>query len=133
MVLQFAQCGLGGCNIGWVDERSYTNSLGHQVTQEPQPLGYHLPVEKIDASRIAAGSGEAGDKTKMDRVFADTEDDRDRRCSSFGGKRGRVTGRGDHGHSTAHQIAIPLALGIADYGYVLQTGRVALEGPVFGK
>ena len=25
--------------------------------------------------------------------------------------------------------SIPLALGIADYGYVLQTGRVALEGP----
>jgi len=25
--------------------------------------------------------------------------------------------------------SIPFALGIADYGYVLQTGRVALEGP----
>ena len=25
--------------------------------------------------------------------------------------------------------SIPLALGIADYAYVLQTGRVALEGP----
>jgi branched-chain amino acid transport system ATP-binding protein len=25
--------------------------------------------------------------------------------------------------------SIPLALGMADYGYVLQTGRIALEGP----
>ena len=25
--------------------------------------------------------------------------------------------------------SIPLALGIADYAYVLQTGRIALEGP----
>jgi hypothetical protein len=26
--------------------------------------------------------------------------------------------------------SIPLALGIADYAYVLQTGRIALEGPI---
>jgi branched-chain amino acid transport system ATP-binding protein len=25
--------------------------------------------------------------------------------------------------------SIPLALGLADYAYVLQTGRIALEGP----
>ena len=25
--------------------------------------------------------------------------------------------------------SIPLALGIADYAYVLQTGRIALQGP----
>src|ERR1039458_9582208 len=46
--------------------------------QEPQPLGRHLGVEKIDAGHIAARPGEAGDKTKLDRVFGDTEDDRDR-------------------------------------------------------
>jgi hypothetical protein len=52
--------------------------------QEPQPLGRHLCDEKIDAGRVAAGPGEARDKTKLDRVIADTEDDRDRRCCSFG-------------------------------------------------
>jgi hypothetical protein len=47
--------------------------------QEPQPLGRHLVDEKIDAGRIAAGPGEARDKTILDRVTADAEDDRDRR------------------------------------------------------
>ena len=85
--------------------------------QEPQPLGRHLVGEKIDAGRVAAGPGEAGDKTKLDRVFADAEDDRDRRGCSFGRERsGHAAGRGDHGHLSADQIghqcrqAIVLAL-----------------------
>ena len=73
--------------------------------QEPQPLGHHLRVEKIDAGRVAARPGETGDKTQLDRVFADAEDDRDRRCCSFGRERGRVAGRGDHGHPAADQIS----------------------------
>ena len=72
--------------------------------QEPQPLGHHLRVEKIDAGRVAARPGEAGDKTKLDRVSADTEDDWNRRCCSFGRERGHVAGRGDHSHLSANQI-----------------------------
>jgi hypothetical protein len=52
--------------------------------QECQPLGDHLPGEKIDAGRIAARPGKAGDETKLDRVLTDAEDDRDRRSRSFG-------------------------------------------------
>ena len=63
-----------------------------------------LLVEKIDTGRIAARSGKACDKTHPDRVFADAEDDRDRRGRSFGRKRGRIGERGDHGHATAHEI-----------------------------
>ncbi len=70
--------------------------------QEPQPLGRHLADEKIDTRRVAAGPGEAGDKTKLDRVFADTEDDRDRRYCSFGRDRGYLAGRGDDGHLAAN-------------------------------
>ena len=70
--------------------------------QEAQPLGRHLLGEKIDACRVAARPREAGDKTKLDRVFGDTEDDRDRRSRSFGRERGRrVGGRGDHGYAVA--------------------------------
>ena len=103
-------------SIGRIDQHGNTNSLGHQITQEPQPLCHHLRVEKIDAGRVATWPGETGDKTKLDRVFADTENDRDRRRRSFGRQRGRVAGRGDHGHLSANQIghqrrqAIVLAL-----------------------
>ena len=70
--------------------------------QEPQPLGHHLLDEEIDAGRVAARPSEAGDKTKPDRVIADTEDNRDRRCCSFGRERGHVAGRGDDGHLSAN-------------------------------
>ena len=73
--------------------------------QEPQPLGHHLLDEEIDAGCVAARPSEAGDKTKLDRVIADAEDDRDRRCCSFGCERGHVTDRGDDGHLSADQVA----------------------------
>ena len=57
--------------------------------QQPQPLGQSFSGEKIDAGRIAAGPGETGDQTQLDRVFDDAEDDRDRRGRSFGRKRTR--------------------------------------------
>src|SRR5712691_5097311 len=52
--------------------------------QKPQPLGRKFSRKKIDAGRIAARPGKAGDKTQLDRVFANAEDDRDRRGRSFG-------------------------------------------------
>ena len=72
------QCGLGVRSIGRIDERGNKNRLGHQVMQEPKPLGHQLVGEMIDAGRIATRPGEAGDKTQTDRIFGDTEDNRDR-------------------------------------------------------
>ena len=73
--------------------------------QESQPLGRQLLVENIDAGRVAAGPGQAGDKAKPDGVFGDTEDDRDGRGRSFGRERSRREhGRGNHGHLSADQI-----------------------------
>ena len=76
-LLHLPQSGLGDRSIGRIHEHRNTNGLWHQVMQEPQPLGRQLRVEKIDAGRVAAGPGEAGDKTKPDRVLADAEDDWD--------------------------------------------------------
>ena len=85
--------------------------------QKRQPLRSQLTREKIDPRQVSARPGEAGDKTKLDRVFADAEDDRDRRGRSFGHLRSIVAGwRGDNGHATAHEVsherrkAIELAL-----------------------
>ena len=56
---------------GRIDEHGNTNDSGHQLTQELQPLCRQLDREKIDAGHVAARPGEAGDKTKLDRVVAD--------------------------------------------------------------
>src|SRR5262249_25139308 len=54
---------------------------------------------------VAAWSGEVGDKTELDRVIADSEDDRNRRgCRSGGECRRRGAGRDDHGYPAADQI-----------------------------
>ena len=89
-----------------IDEYGNTNGLGHQIMQESQPLGRYLLAEKIDAGRVAAGPREAGDKTQMNGVFGDTEDNRNSRCCSFRRERSDdAAGRGDHGHLTADRSA----------------------------
>ena len=70
----------------WIDQHRNPNRLGHQFVQQPQPLGRDLLAKKIDASRIAARSGKTGDQTKLDGVFANAENDRDRRGCRFGRK-----------------------------------------------
>jgi hypothetical protein len=73
--------------------------------------------KKNNSCQVAAWPSEAGDKTKLYRVFANAEDDRDRCGRTFGHKRCKVAGgRGDNGHTAAHEIsherwqAIELAL-----------------------
>ena len=61
-------CLFGDRSIGRIDEHGNTNGFGHLVMQKPQPLGYHFAAEIIDAGRVAAGPGKAGDKTKLDRT-----------------------------------------------------------------
>ena len=56
--------------------------------------------------RIAARPGKGSDKTQLDGVFADAEDDRDRRGRGFGRQRSGIAGgRGDHGHATADEVS----------------------------
>jgi hypothetical protein len=85
--------------------------------QKCQPLRIVLTREKIDPRQVSARPGEAGDKTELDRVFADAKDDRDGRGRSFGCLGGIVAGgRCDDGHAPAHEVsherrkAIELAL-----------------------
>ena len=73
--------------------------------QEPQPLCHQLGREKIDARHIAARPGEARDKTKLDRVFGDGEDDRNRRGRRLGREcRRGAAERDNHGDLTANQF-----------------------------
>src|SRR5207253_8393209 len=65
-----------------------------------------LLVEIIDAGRVTARPGEAGDETKLDRVVTDAEDNRNRRGRGLG-REGSVVagGRGDDGHATPDQVS----------------------------
>src|SRR5262245_20474339 len=73
--------------------------------EKSQPLGRNLSGEKIDAGRVAARPGKARDKTQLDRVVADPEDDRNRCSRSFGrlGSSG-LAGRGDNSHATPDKV-----------------------------
>jgi hypothetical protein len=60
-----SQRGLGGRSIRRIDQYGDTNGLGHQLMQEPQPLGHNFTGEKIDAGRVAARPRQAGDETEL--------------------------------------------------------------------
>src|SRR5262249_47049773 len=61
-------------------------------------------AEKIKPRQIAFRPGEAGDKTKSDRVFGGEEDDRDRHGRALGRNRRRNSYRGDYSHATADKV-----------------------------
>ena len=91
--------------IKQIGEHSNPYRFRYQIVQEPQLLDHHFLAEKIDASCVAARPSEAGDEAEPNRVFADTENDRDCPCCSFGRKCGGVAARrGDYGHLSADQI-----------------------------
>src|SRR6516165_11385374 len=94
--------------------------------QQVEPLCRQLTAEKVDPCQVATRPGEAGDKTKPDRVFGGNEGDRDGRgCRLGSGRRGGCA-RGDYGDPSANQFgrhfrqSIVLVLGEAvDDCYVL--------------
>jgi hypothetical protein len=91
--------------IGRIDEHGHTGGPGHQLTQYLQPLCRQLVIEKIDAGQISTRPGETGDKAKLDRVFADDENDGDRRGCRLGRQRLTDTAqRDDDCDSPAHQF-----------------------------
>src|SRR6516225_9609952 len=91
--------------IGRIDQHGNTSGLGHQIMEKSQPLGCNLSGEKIDAGRVAARPSKPRDKTQLDRVVDDPEDDRNRCSRSFGrlGSSG-LAGRGDNSHATQDKV-----------------------------
>src|SRR6516165_6635589 len=69
-----AHRGLRSRCIGRIDEHSNTRECGHEFTHEFQSLRGQLTTKKIDARCVPAGPGEARDKAKLNRVFADNKD-----------------------------------------------------------
>src|SRR5260370_39538171 len=76
--LQVSRLSLGS-RIGRVEEQGDVGSRGYDLVQQLQPLRQQLRIQVGCAREVAAGPGETGDKSELDRVAADREDDRDRR------------------------------------------------------
>src|SRR5262249_16724722 len=98
----------------------------YQFVQKLQALCSHLSSEKINARRIAAWPGKAGDKSKPDRIFVDAKDDGDCCGCCLGSEGGGRSECGNHGNLAAYQLgcqrrkSIILAIGPAiDNGHVL--------------
>src|SRR5260221_14049157 len=78
------------------------------MAQQPQSIRQGFDDEKIDAGRVTARPREVGDKTKLDRILADAENDGDRRRRSLNRNRPRYAGgRGEYGHATVNPFRRP--------------------------
>jgi hypothetical protein len=115
-----SQRSLGIRGIRRIDKHSHTNRSGYQLTQEFQPLCHQLRRDKIEPCQVAARQGEAGNKTKPDRVVANSEGDGDRCSGRLRRERRRgAFDRDDHGDPPANQFGrqrrqpIELSLGPA--------------------
>jgi hypothetical protein len=141
-----SQYGFGTQKDGRIDKHGDASYSGHQFAQEFQPFCHHLTHENIDAGQVASRPGEASHKAKPDRVFADREDDGDRRGCRLGRQSDMITDSGDHGDLAVDQIGhqlrhpIDLILGPAvgnrhvlalDVAGLLQTlAKRAQDGPL---
>ena len=89
-----------------IDKDGNANGSGHKLAKESQSLCGQLANEKVNACQVAARPAEAGHKTEPDWVFADNEDDGDRRGCRLGRQRRSGTSVCcDHGDPSANQLA----------------------------
>src|SRR5262249_54010634 len=104
--IRYASLRALGSRIGRIDQHGNSSGLRHQIVQQLQSFRLQLTRKKIDPRQISAWPGEAGDKTELDRVFADTKDDRDRRGCSFAHLSSVIArGRGENGHATTPDVS----------------------------
>ena len=94
--------------LGWgdsrVDEHGQIFNSRHQLKQEFQPRRCQFGRQVIEACRIAPRSGETINKTEPDRVFANAEDDWDRRRRRLGRQCRSIAEARDHGDPPSSQI-----------------------------
>src|SRR5262245_20041080 len=111
------QVGFRICSVAWIDENSYAIGPRHHVSQQSKTLCGQLNCKKIYAGRVSTWPTEAGDKTQLDRIFADTEHDRNGLCRGLSRKSRRGAARDGNnrrpatkqvGHHFRHQIVSAL-------------------------
>src|SRR5262245_19962422 len=101
---RFPHCALPARRVGCIHKDGDAGNCGDQRAQKFKPLCYQLGCKKVDTRHVAAGPGEADNKTKLDRILARDEYDRHRRCCRFGNDGHLFAGRCDHCDLAANQI-----------------------------
>jgi hypothetical protein len=79
-----------------LDEQGNVSGSGQQLPQQFQPLCGQFTCEPIDACQVAVRPGEAGDKTKPDRILGGTEDNGNRGGCRLGRERRGAGACNDH-------------------------------------
>ena len=79
-------------------------AVGTNSCSSSSRFGPSSALKRGHAREVAAWPVQAGDKSKLDRVAAGQEDDRNRRGRRLGRQRRRSAARGNHGHLTTNQI-----------------------------
>src|SRR5262249_44421523 len=74
---------VSACIVG-ISQHGDDGNPGHELVQNLQPLRIEQHGNLSNAGDVAARPIEARDQPQRDRVTADREDDRQRRCCPFG-------------------------------------------------
>src|SRR5262245_51493786 len=91
--------------VAWAGLTSTTTRVAAGTSARRSSSRFALANEKIDPRQVAAGLGKAGHKTESYRVFADGEDDGDRRgCRLRCERHSGASARGDHRDPSANQF-----------------------------
>src|SRR5262245_4246513 len=97
--------GLRKRRTGRIDEQGNRLCRRDQLVQKLQSLRPYFEGQRDHTCHIAAGTAQAGDKSKLDRVGRGSEDDGYRGSRRMGGEHRRnATRRGNYGHISSYHI-----------------------------
>src|SRR5258708_5175820 len=88
-----------------VDEMRYTDRFGNQLVQQLQPLRTKLSIQSRHARDVGTRSVQACNKSNLDWVAPNLEDDRNNRGRCLCGECRRSAGSGNHAHLTTNKIS----------------------------
>ena len=101
--------GLRSFGIFRIDESGNASRLRHQFAQQSEAFGTQAKFseDKIYAGHISTRPREAGNKTELDGIISNTEQDWNRLGCSFCRECRRSRTRDNHGYLTVHKFSQP--------------------------
>src|SRR3954453_21253829 len=87
-----------------VQDNAQATRLRHDLKQEVENFSAEIPRKVGRAGDVAAGTRQALDELRADRVGDAYHHDRDRACGTFGGGNGRGAPSDDNAHIRADEL-----------------------------